>query len=106
METAFWIGNMIGNTALVGVAGWLFKKWMVRQEVTTADNAATIKADLKEHREWDDKRSDDIVKSIEKLTDQVRVSNGRTAKLETIVAVQVRLCEERTGRRKGDICGE
>lgn len=104
METTFWVSNMVGNTVLVGVAGWLFKKWMTKQEATTADNAATVKADLKEHRDWDDKRCDEIVKSIDKLTEQVRTANGRTSKLETTIAVQIERCEQKTGRRKDDRC--
>jgi thiamine kinase-like enzyme len=103
----FAIGNMVWNAGLIGVIAFFIKHWMHNQELsskearedlkkTTAETAATVRADLKEHRDHDAKRCDEIIQSINKLTEQVRVANGRTSKLETAVAVQKQHCDDMT----------
>ncbi len=80
----FVIGNMIWNGALVGVAAFFIRKWMGSVEQTSIDN----KEEYKE-------RANTIIESINKLSDHVATANGRTSTLETKVATQIALCQER-----------
>lgn len=69
----------------------------------TADTAATIKDDLKEHRAENKESTDAIKLSIDKLSDRVATANGRTMTNEKDIALQKQRCEDRTiGNRKDD----
>jgi hypothetical protein len=74
-----------------------------RKELATATAAIAldIKTDLREHRADDKSRSDEIKASIDKLSEHVAESNGRTGTLETKIAVQIATCKEKTGAKKG-----
>jgi hypothetical protein len=77
-------GNIIWNTALVGVAGFFVKKWINSVDSTATSNkniAVTTAAEIKE--------------KIEHIVDQMKVANGRTGKIEQNLAVQQAVCEER-----------
>jgi len=114
---SFIIGNIIWNTGLVAVAGFLIKNWMIKVEAGREVNAKAISDNDKALREKLEKSTEataveikdainnnleeyrrscsEIKKSIDKLSEHVATSNGRTGKLEERIAVQVALCELR-----------
>jgi gas vesicle protein len=65
---------------------------------TTRQTAEDIKNDLQRHRDEDEKCQDRIIGSIDKLTEQVKVANGRTTKNEIRIAEVAKAVEERTGK--------
>jgi len=117
MESAYLIGGMAWNAALVAVAGFFIKRWMSTMESranTNANNiarqsewvskelagfAATtiddLKESIKENRTEYNRRADTIIQSIDKLSDHMAIANGRTAKLEGRLETQIKVCEER-----------
>ena len=69
----------------------------------TAQAAAGIKLDLREHRDLDIKATDEIKHSLDKVFDQLREANGKTAQNVLNIALQAQRCDDRTkGKRKED----
>ena len=118
----FVIGNMVWNAGLVAVAGFFVKHWMsqvedgrkinaekidedaqwTREQLSKTNERTTreIKEAIHENRVEYARQSSEIKESIDKLSDHVAVANGRTAKLETKVATQIALCQQRNKDRE------
>lgn len=118
----FVIGNMVWNAGLVAVAGFFVKHWMsqvengrkinaekidedaqwTREQLSKTNERTTreIKEAIHENRMEYARQSSEIKESIDKLSDHVAVANGRTAKLETKVATQIALCQQRNKDRE------
>lgn len=112
METTFVVGNMAWNAGLVAVAGWLTKRWMdkvdaradrvhLKVEATAKEIADNLKESVSEHKAELKEQSEELTSNLAKIYDQLRVANGRTAKIEGKVDVQIAVCAERT---KNDEC--
>lgn len=117
MESSYLIGGMAWNAGLVAIAGFFIKRWMNTMETkanVNADNIAKqaewtskelarftatttedLKEAIKENRTEYNHKADNIIKSIDKLSDHMVVANGRTSKLEGRLETQIKLCEER-----------
>ena len=104
MESAAYaaVGTIAWNTGLVVIAGELTRRWMNRQEkdqeqnrIDTKDAAGRLADDLKtsvaEHRAEIKESNAALSAHLKEIYEQLRVANGRTAKieggLETVKAV-------------------
>jgi hypothetical protein len=76
-KTMFVVGNMAWNAGLVGLAGWLVKRWVDKQESNTKAN------------------SDDLHLNLNGIYEQLRIANGRTAANEGNIQTIKALCAER-----------
>ncbi len=105
--------TLFGTTA--GTVAWFVKKWVHGVEKTMENTAADLAKETKSHTnalERADKyfrqevkaSSDKIECSLDKLAEQVRIGNGRTAKLETAIEVQAAICKQKTEGRRRDNC--
>ena len=86
MDVSFVWGNMAWNAGLVAIAGVLIKRWMDRIEEA--------------QRQSREERIDGMKalgNHMEGIYDQMRIANGRTAKLEGKIEVQRAICSERHG---------
>lgn len=91
----FVVGNLVFNGALVVLVGFFIRRWMGQVEGQIRDNRDERKSEFR-----------DVKGAIDSLSAHVATANGRTAKLERNVEVQVALCKERNlGRRASDNCG-
>jgi hypothetical protein len=77
METTFVIGNMAWNACLVGVAGYLVKRWMDKQETSIKTN------------------NDELHLNLNGIYEQLRIANGRTAVSEGDIKTIRAVCAER-----------
>jgi hypothetical protein len=96
---SFVIGNAVLNVGLVGgsfgFAGYLFKRWMERVDAKLATA----------HEETVDAAEALDIK-IERIFVELKIANGRTAKIEAKVESHLAVCEDRNkSRRIGDTCG-
>ena len=66
METVFIIGNIVSQAGLVGVSGYFVKRWMDRVDT-----------------------------KLDSISADVKITNGRTGKLEGRLETQIAICEER-----------
>ena len=94
METAFVIGSLAWNTGLVGITGFLVKRWMDKQEEGVTQNrrdakdaakelADDLKASVIEHKAEIKDTNREINENLKGIYDQLRIANGRTSKLES-----------------------
>ena len=108
METAFVVGSLAWNTGLVSITGFLIKKWMDKQEAgvvqnreDTKESARNLADDLKdtviEHRAELKASSDQLNDGLKEIYTQLRIANGRTAKLEGGLETVKAVCKERHG---------
>ena len=80
----FVIGNIAWNTGLVGVSAFFVIRWMNKIEATMAENKLERKESNRE-----------LVTQIENVHTEMKIANGRTAKLEGEILTQKALCDER-----------
>ena len=96
METAYVVGNWVGNGVLIIIVGFMIRRWMNTTESTARANRLEAQQD-----------SNEIKKSLDDLTDQVRTQNGNVARVSEEIHIQAALCKLRTeGRRTLDKCGD
>ncbi len=109
MEATLIVSNVVANAALIGVAGFFTKRWMNRVDNTAIqtksdlDEAAktlaqNLKDTVKEHREEIKELSVDINGNLRGIYEQLRLANGRTAKLEGSIDSVKAVCAERHGK--------
>jgi len=84
METSFIVGNIVTQAGLVTVAGILVKRWMDRVEKGLDDTREALKNNAAL-----------LTTQIEGVHVELKLANGRTAKLEGKIEVQRAICEER-----------
>jgi len=72
------------------------EKSRIELSIETAKIATDVKEVLKEHRDDDRGRSNEIKTSIDKLSEHVAIANGRTGKLEVAIKEITTRCEERS----------
>ena len=112
MEAAFIAGNMAWNAGLVAIVWYSAKRWMDKvdsraekvqdQLKETADGLANdLKEVVTEHRTEYNAQVYNLNEGLTKIYEQLKVANGRTAKIEGKVDVQIAVCNERT---RNDAC--
>jgi len=84
METMFVVGNAAWNAGLVGVSAYFVKKWMDRVDKT-----------IDQHKEELRNNAALLATQVEGVHVELRLANGRTAKLEGRMEVQKAVCSER-----------
>ena len=106
METAFLVGSLAWNTGLVGVTGYLVKRWMDKQEDGATQNrkeakdaakelADDLKASVIEHKAEIKETNKEINDNLKGIYDQLRIANGRTSTIEGEVKMVKAVCRER-----------
>ncbi|MFZ2809444.1 MAG: hypothetical protein WAZ60_23925 [Desulfosalsimonadaceae bacterium] len=109
METTFVIQNLLGTGAMITAAGVLVNRWMntvdQRAEKTKADLdaaatklAESLKEVITEHRDEIRILTKDLDDNLEGIYQQLRIANGRTAKIEGGLLAVERVCAERHGK--------
>ncbi len=100
LGNAIW--NALWNTGLLAVAAFFIRKWMSNIEdsnkLVHAEAKAAADLASKVALASKDEAANTCVKideSLERIYEQLKIANGRTAKLETAVEVQKVKCEER-----------
>ena len=88
METVFILGNIVWNTGLVGVGGYMVKRWMDKVENTISQNRTEARGE----RATSDLK---LSSQLEGIYIELRTANGRTAKIEGDLQTQIAICEER-----------
>jgi len=90
----------------LSITGYFLNKWIKDTAIAVKETADKLSIVTEQHgrdlaqvteknREEVQATTRGIVNSIDRLADQVRIANGRTGKLETGLAVQLALCQER-----------
>ena len=87
MEPAYLIGNIVSQIGLLSVCGVLVKRWMDK-----VDNH------LDKTREALQNNAALMASQIEGVHVELKLANGRTAKIEGKLEVQRAICEERHER--------
>jgi hypothetical protein len=93
----------------LSITGYFLNKWIKDTAIAVKETADKLSMVTEQHsrdlaqvteknREEVKNTTKGIVNSIDKLADQVRIANGRTGKIETGLAVQLALCQERTSK--------
>ena len=81
---SFVLGNMIWNAGLVALAAFFIRKWMGQIEDTAKENRTLAAESIAE-----------LADDIQDIVKEMRISNGRTAKLEGRQDTIEKLCNER-----------
>jgi hypothetical protein len=84
VETMFVVGNAAWNAGLVGFSAYFVKKWMDRVDKT-----------IEQHKEELRDNAKLLTTQVEGVYIELRMANGRTAKLEGKMEVQKAICSER-----------
>jgi len=87
MEPMLIVGNVASQAGIVVIAGFLIKRWMDRVEngLDQTRKALTNNAAL-------------LATQVEGIHVELKLANGRTAKIEGKLEVQRAICEERRER--------
>lgn len=105
-ETAVIVTNILSTGSFVGVAAYFATKWMAKVDKNTEqiessrkEDAKALAADLRdtvaEHRTEIKEVTLKIEGHLDRIYEQLRVANGRTAKLEGGQMMIERVCAER-----------
>ncbi len=84
METAFLFGSIASQVTVISIAGALVKRWMDRVDQSLERTHEELKNNAVA-----------LAGQIESVHVELKLANGRTAKLEGRVDVQRAVCEER-----------
>jgi hypothetical protein len=84
METSFIIGNIASQVGLVTVSGFLVKRWMDRVDIHLDETKKALQ-----------NNAELLASQIESVHCELKLANGRTAKLEGKIEVRAAICEER-----------
>jgi hypothetical protein len=84
MGTEILIANILSQTALLAVAIFFFKRWMDRVDETLKETAKQLQNNAVA-----------LATQLESVHIELKLANGRTAKLEGKVEVQKAICMER-----------
>jgi len=109
MESVFVLQNLLGTGAMITVSGFLVNRWMntvdKRAEQTKADLKAAaekLAGDLRvvvmDHKDEIKTLTKDLNDNLEGIYQQLRLANGRTAKIEGGLLVIEKVCAERHGK--------
>ena len=95
METTFVIQNLVGTGVMISVAGVLVNRWMSTVDKRAEKLADDLKVTVREHRDELRALKTDLNDNLEGIYQQLRIANGRTAKLEGGLMVVEKVCAER-----------
>ena len=120
MEAAIIISGVVSQGAFIGVAAFFVKRWMDKVEVSIRDNreernqqmesnrketteaARSLASDLKQtvvdHKREILDHNKEVNDNLSAIFEQLRIANGRTAKIEGGLHTVERLCAERHGK--------
>lgn len=84
MDSVFVIGNAAWNAGLVGVSAYFVKKWMDRVDKTIDQQKEELRNNAAA-----------LATQVEGVHVELKLANGRTAKLEGRLKVREALCAER-----------
>jgi hypothetical protein len=84
MDKTVIIGNILTQVALVSITGYFIKRWMDRVDNTIDKTLGEIKSNAAL-----------LVTQIDSVHVELKLANGRTAKMEAKLEVRDALCKER-----------
>ena len=84
MEQYFVVGNVISQVGLVTISGYFVKRWMDRVDANLEDTKKALQNNAVL-----------LANQIEGVHVELKLANGRTAKLEGKVEVLRAVCDER-----------
>ena len=93
METTIIMGAW--NTILVGIAAYMVKRWMDRQEATISLNKIEVMKMIEDNKNEVRADAKELNLTLNGVFHQLRIANGRTAALEGKVETVSAVCEER-----------
>jgi len=114
METAIVVGNIISNGAFIGATAFFVKRWMDRVDKNTEQiyidrkaDAKTLADDLraatKEHQVEIKNTTEKLEGHLDRIYEQLRFANGRTAKIEGGLNTVREVCAERHKNGNGGL---
>ena len=103
------VGGIISNGSFIAVTAYFVKKWMdktdANTEQVTIDRrldakklADDLKEAVKEHHAEINTTAEKLEGHLDRIYDQLRIANGRTAKLEGGLNTIKEVCAERHGK--------
>jgi hypothetical protein len=102
MDT-FAIGNMVWNGGLVVLAGYFIRKWIRESDAKSDKNTSDIQTNAKEARVETKDAADILHGRINGIYIELKIANGRTAKLEGRIDSHIAVDAERQrNKNKGD----
>jgi len=113
MEAALLASSVLSNGLFIGVSAYFVKKWMDKKDIEseqnriyTRDAAKALADDLKEtvvnHKNELKNTAERLEGHLDRIYEQLRSANGRTAKLEGNIITIKEVCAE---RHKNDVKG-
>jgi cytochrome c556 len=106
IETSLIISTILSNGAFIGVTAFFAKRWMDKTDKNTDQiynyrkaDAKTISDELKlvtrEHQLDFKNTTDRLEANLNRIYDQIRIANGRTAKIEGGLETVRQVCAEK-----------
>jgi hypothetical protein len=106
METSILLSSVLSNGAFIGVSAYFVKRWMDKVDKNTDQiyldrktDAKSLADDLKfaanEHQKEIKTTADKIELHLDRIYEQLRIANGRTAKIEGGLNTVREVCAER-----------
>lgn len=95
MMDNFVLGNMAWNAGIVAVAGFFIKRWIDKTDMATNNLASSQNIASNTSRQEIRDALDEMSGKLEKVYIEIRLANGRTAKIENKIEIQMALCDER-----------
>jgi hypothetical protein len=105
-ESALLLSSIVSNGAFIGISAFFVKRWMDKVDASTEkiyrerkEDAASLAKDLRDTAKEHQKEVVDTTVKIERHLDQIynqlRIANGRTAKIEGGLQKVEAVCAER-----------
>ncbi len=109
MEVTFVLQNLLGTGAMITVAGALVNRWMntvdrraekIKDELAASSEklAAELRVVVTNHKDEIRDLAKDLDNNLSGIYEQLRIANGRTAKIEGGLIAVERVCAERHGK--------
>jgi branched-subunit amino acid aminotransferase/4-amino-4-deoxychorismate lyase len=106
METALLASSVLSNGAFIGVSAFFVKRWMDKKDTESdqaridVKNAAKeladdLKQSVREHQAELKETACKLEGHLDRIYEQLRIANGRTAKLEGGLIKVEAVCSER-----------
>jgi len=92
--------SIISNGAFVGTTAYFVKRWMDKTDMTAAKIADDLKLSVSTHQDEIKASHKQFEEGLDKIYDQLRIANGRTAKIEGGLIKIEAVCAERHGNWK------
>lgn len=84
VETVYLVGSVLSQAGVISVAGLMIKRWMDK-----------VDSSLEKTQEELRNNAAALATQVEGVHVELKLANGRTAKLEGKIEVQRAICEER-----------